>query len=147
MAHQLPNLGAMRGLQERVGHGWFTCQHRQCQPWTWGLSKPVKSFKYDLGYMKQTVDTRLLKHDSGQTTSCTDYLCFGLRLYSLWLNRWLRLLSIMLQTRLNGRSDLKHVKALLTVISPGQPLSPTRFRIQATLRVLWTRRVDGQSEK
>ena len=103
------------------------------------LANQPKAFiypKYDFGYTKQTVDTRLLKHDSGQTTSCTEYLCFGFRLYSLWLNRWLRLLSTMLQTRLNGRSDLKRIKALLTDISQGQPLSPTRFRIQAPLRVL-----------
>ena len=33
---------------------------------TWGLSKLAQSFKYNFGYMKETVDKRLLKHDSGR---------------------------------------------------------------------------------
>ena len=65
-----------------------------------------------------------------------DYLCFGCRLYSLWLNRWLRALSPRLQKTLNGRSNLAKLKTLLKDRSRGQPLSPTRFRIQAPLRVL-----------
>lgn len=91
----------------------------------------TKGMKVHLGFVSmssyvKTVEKQMQIH----------YLCFGLRLYRAWSNLWLSCLSARPQKTPKGRMSCTKSSTLLKCKSRGNPLSPTRFRIQAPLRVL-----------
>lgn len=76
----------------------------------------------------------------------TLYLCFGFSPYNAWLNLSLSLFSATLHKNPKGKIFMTIRSALVNTISPGMPLTPTRFRIQEPLLVLrktWRGRQDA----